>query len=160
MRTTIVPLRNIQFKPAFWGVDRNLRDVMETIEHAWEGSDVSINNFKETDQAYLMSIDMPGVSKSNLEIETEGDQLTIKAKRKIPFLEDNENNTKEFLKTVDIPKLTNRENIQANCIDGVLYLAFPKAEKAKPKKILVNDESKLQGLFSQLEHSGIDERKN
>lgn len=49
IRTEIVPLRNIQFKPAFWGVDRNLSEVMKSMESAWEGNEAHLNNFKETD---------------------------------------------------------------------------------------------------------------
>ncbi len=136
MRTTIVPLRNIQFKPAFWGVDRNLRDVMETIENVWEGSnDVSLSDFKETDQAYFMSLDIPGVNKNNLEIQTEGDHLYITANRKMAFNNEDGENLQKISRTVTIPKLADKEKIQAHCEDGVLYLALPKVEKAKPQKI-------------------------
>jgi len=154
MRTAIVPLRNIQFKPAFWGVDRNLSEVMKSMENVWEGNETHLNNFKETDQAFLMSIDMPGVNRENLEIETEGETLFINAKRNIGFSSDEES-TQNISKSVRLPKQINKEKIQAHCKDGVLFLAFPKEEKAKPLKIKIQDEMNGTDFFNQIEDKNI-----
>ena len=140
LRTTIIPMRNFHIKPAFWGVDRDLKDVMDSIENVWEGigSTSTTTDFKETDQAYFMSIDMPGVSKSNLELQVEGEHILINATRKRALVE-GEDNTQKITRTVLMPKEVDKEKIQAHCEDGVLYLALPKVEKAKPKKIEISE---------------------
>ncbi len=139
MRTTIFPMRDFHIKPAFWGVDRDLKEVMDSIENVWGGIGTStMTDFKETEQTYFMSVDMPGVNKASLDIQIEGEHILINGTRKRAFA-DSEENTQKVTRTVSIPKEVDKENIQAHCEDGVLYLALPKLEKAKPKKIEVTE---------------------
>lgn len=42
-------------------------------------------------------------------------------------------------RTIRVPKNVDREKIQAHFADGALYLAFPKEEKAQPKKIKISE---------------------
>lgn len=143
MRATILPLRNFHMRPSFWGVERDFKDVIDSIETMWEGNNVNTTqaNFKETDQAFLMSLDMPGVNKKNLDIQVEGEQLFIKATRKNVWSED-KTEPIEISKTVFIPKKVDKEKIQAHCEDGVLYLAMPKVEKTKATKIEITEGGK------------------
>ena len=140
LRTTVFPMRNLHIKPAFWGVDRDLKDVMDSIENVWEGigTTSTATDFKETDQAFFISIDMPGVSKSSLELQVEGEHILINATRKRVLVE-GEDNTQKITRTVLMPKEVDKEKVQAHCEDGVLYLALPKVEKAKPKKIEISE---------------------
>lgn len=139
MRTTIFPMRNFHVRPAFWGVDRDFKDVIDNIENVWEGIGSSVtSDFKETDQAYFLSVDMPGVNKANLEIQAEDEHILINATRKRGWA-DSENNAQKVSKTVLIPKEVDMDKIQAHCVDGVLYLALPKIEKTKPKKIEITE---------------------
>lgn len=139
MRTIVFPMRNFHVKPAFWGLDRDFKDVMDSIQDVWEGIDQSTHtDFKETEQAYFMALDIPGVNKKNLEVQVQGDYVLINATRKKAFFEGDENNQKISRKVL-LPKEVDKENVQAHCEDGVLYLALPKAEKAKPKKIEITE---------------------
>ena len=139
MRTTTFPLRNLHVRPAFWGVDRDLKEVMDSIESVWSGANLSsqTSHFKETQKAFLLSMDMPGVNKNDLELHVEGDKILIKAIRKHKLFAEEEQ-PQEINREVLIPKHVDRENIQAHCEDGVLYLALPKMEKIIPKKIEVS----------------------
>ena len=139
-KTTVLPMRNFHIRPAFWGVDRDLKEVMDSIENVWEGVGTSsvASDFKETEQAYFMSVDMPGVNKSSLDIQVEGEQLLINATRKRGLI-DGEENKQKISQTLLIPKMVDKEKVQAYCEDGVLYLALPKLEKAKPKKIEISE---------------------
>jgi len=135
MKATIFPMSNLHMRPAFWGVDRDLKEVIDSIENAWTGSERNYSHeFKETDQAYFLSVDLPGVSQSNLDIQLEEDTLVIKAKRKKSIFESEDQEQKINQRYV-IPKNVDKDKIQAHCEDGVLYLALPKLEKARPKKI-------------------------
>lgn len=139
MKTAIFPMKNIQFKPAFWGVDRDLKDVVDTIDHVWGGySNPDTPDFKETDQAYFMSLDMPGVNKDNLDVQVEDGRILIQASRKRAFV-DGEGTQQKITRTLYIPELVDKDKIQAHCEDGVLYLALPKVEKAKPKKVKITE---------------------
>jgi HSP20 family protein len=140
LRSTVFPMRNFHIKPVFLGVDRDLKDVVDSLENVWEGigATSSTTDFRETDQAYFMSIDMPGVSKSNIELHVDGEQILINGTRKRALIE-GENNTQKISRTVVMPEQVDREKIQAHCEDGVLYLALPKVEKAKPKKIEIGE---------------------
>lgn len=140
LRTTVFPMRSFHIKPAFWGVDRDLKDVMDSIENVWEGigTTSTTTDFKETDHGFFMSIDLPGVGKSSLELRVEGEYILINATRKRVLVE-GEDNTQKITRRVLMPKEVDKEKIQAHCEDGVLYLALPKAEKAKPKKIEISE---------------------
>lgn len=140
MRMT-APIRRVQFKPAFWGVERDFKDVMDSIENIWEGEIAKTHNFKETEKAYLLSIDLPGVNKKSLELQQEGEHLEIKGTRKNAFYEEDgeSEEDKTVLRTVALPKMVDKEKIEAHLEDGVLYLAMPKIEKAIPRKIDINE---------------------
>lgn len=156
-RTTVLPMRNFHIKPAFWGIDRDLKEVMENIENVCEGISPTstTTDFKETENAYFMSIDLPGVNKSNLDIQVEGEHLFINATRK-RGLSEKEENKQKISQTVLLPKMVDKEKVQAHCEDGVLYLALPKIEKAKAKKIEVSEgfkDSSWSNLLSNTEES-------
>ncbi|ATH07312.1 hypothetical protein BIY24_04980 [Halobacteriovorax marinus] len=156
-RTTVLPMRNFHFKPAFWGVDRDLKGVMENIENVWEGISPTsaATDFKETENAYFMSIDLPGVNKSNLDIQVEGEHLFINATRK-RGLSEKEENKQKISQAVLLPKMVNKEKVLAHCEDGVLYLALPKLEKAKAKKIEISEgfkDSSWSNLLNNTEES-------
>jgi len=141
-RTVRIPLSESTFRPVFWGLDRDFKDVLDDIENVWNGTPAaapSLSDFKETDQAYFMSIEMPGVNKKNLDIHVEGNQVLINAKRKNAFSKDDDKDVQEISRIVTIPKMVDKERIQAHCEDGMLYLALPKEEKAKPRKIEVSE---------------------
>ena len=139
MRTTIFPRGQFYSKPSFWGIERDLKDVMDTIEHTWEGTrNSTINNYKETDQGYFFSIEIPGVSKTSLEISIEGEQITIEGIKRNVFLDD-ESEGEKISRKILIPKKVARAKIQAHHEDGILYFALPKQDEEKPFKIKIND---------------------
>jgi len=96
---------------------------------------------EETDSHYLMSVDLPGVSKKDINIEVKDNQLFITGERKY---ENKNRRTSErcygkFHRVVTLPTGLNSENIEAQYQDGVLTVALPKAESAKPKQIKISD---------------------
>lgn len=144
LRTTVYPFSNFHMKPAFWGVDRDLKDVLETIDSVWNGpASLAQSEFKETPETYFLSLDMPGVNKSTLDIQVDGERLSITGTRKRAMKDENDKEQKVSHEFV-IPKDVDTDKIQAHCEDGVLYLALPKQEKAKPRKIEISQ----QGLLS------------
>lgn len=93
---------------------------------------------KETDKAFLVAIDMPGVKEKDLEITPQGDLLLIKAKRKSEFSESFQNVSRNF----SIPLNVDREKIQGHLEDGVLKLTLPKEEVKKASKVKIGESNK------------------
>lgn len=153
MTATFFPMRDSHMRPAFWGVERDLKEVLDSIDSVWNGvSETVSSEFKETDQAYFLSLDLPGVNKANLDLQIEGERLIVNGTRKrvMPEGEDKEQKiTRNFL----LPKHIDTEKIQAHCEDGVLYIALPKLEKVKPKKIEITQGTTKSGwsLFKKKE---------
>jgi len=136
-RPTLLALDDIKFHPAFWGVERDFKQVIDSMENIWHGSSNTSMDFEETDQAYLMSIDLPGVSKNELEIEIENEKILITATRKRSFSEAKPK--EEISRIVNIPEFVDKDKIHAYHEYGVLYLALPKMEKAKARKIKISE---------------------
>ncbi len=97
----------------------------------------------ETDADYLLTMDIPGVNKDDIQIEFAGNHVTISAERKQEQTSEGltahrlERSFGTLKRTFVVPDGVEGSKIQANCENGVLYLAIPKAEAQKPKRIEV-----------------------
>ena len=81
-------------------------------------------------------------TKDDIEIQVQGDELTIKGKRK-PMDEDDsvyhrrERGTGDFARFLTLPVEINASKVDATLNNGVLLLTLPKAASARPKQISV-----------------------
>ncbi len=89
--------------------------------------------YYETDDAFLASMDIPGVTFSDISIELEEDRLSIFAERKSPFDKTGEK-TKKYSQVFTLPKNIDSEKINAHYENGVLSLTLPKSADHKAKK--------------------------
>ncbi len=108
----------------------NIMDVFESMERDFP-------EFRETENGYYLTVDLPGVNAANLDLQVEGNRLLINATRMREMV-DKENFEQKISRTFLIPEHVDQDKIQANMEDGVLYLALPKHEKAKPRKIEIS----------------------
>lgn len=140
MRTAVFPMNSMHVKPSFWGIERNLKDVLGEVEDLWDekSSNFIPENTQETDQLYLTTIDIPGIGKDSLDIQVQQDHILVEGERKSKFLDDQKDKNRKISTTIFLAKDVDRDKIQAHYEDGVLYLALPKIEKAKPKKLKVS----------------------
>jgi HSP20 family protein len=95
--------------------------------------------YEENDQLVL-KIELPGISKEDVNITLQGDRLTIKAEKKAVEIEDSacyarERQYGQYLRVVTLPFLVKEDKISATFEDGVLELRLSKAEETKAKKI-------------------------
>ena len=88
-----------------------------------EYTNTPITDIFETENDYVLKMEMPGVLKENLDITLEDDELEIIGKVKV-------NN--------DDGDTVNRDKINAGLENGILTLTLAKSEEVKPKKIEVN----------------------
>lgn len=89
--------------------------------------------FLETEEAFLASLDMPGVNFSDINIELEDNRLMISAERKNPFDKTGEG-AKKYSQIFTLPKNIEEEKINAHYENGVLSLTLPKMADHKTKK--------------------------
>ena len=99
------------------------------------------------DDSYILSVDLPGVGKSNIDIETRDGLLIVTGKRK-NFFEKNEKEL-ELSRSFNLTKEVDVDKIEAHYENGVLNILLPKKEQVKPRKITISG-SKDGGLLNKL----------
>ncbi|MFI6071605.1 Hsp20/alpha crystallin family protein [Actinoplanes sp. NPDC051343] len=96
----------------------------------------------ETDDAYLVEIDLPGVERKDLTVEVAGDELRVSGeiveKEKVGWLRHRTRRVGQFSYRTLLPGGIDAEHISADLADGVLSVRVPKSETAKPRRITVN----------------------
>lgn len=99
-------------------------------------------NIFETKDAYLLEADLPGVTKSGLEITLEGTTLTLVGRHSDEEFSGDvlykETRGADYRRVFELDPSIDAAKINARLEDGVLYLELPKAEKVKPRKIKIS----------------------
>ena len=101
-------------------------------------------DISERKDAYLVTVELPGLKPEDLDITMEDGLLTIQGERQ--FTHDSseqqfhrvERRYGAFRRSITLPAHVMAEGIQASFEDGVLQILVPKAEEAKPKRIQVH----------------------
>ena len=97
----------------------------------------------ETEDGYLIHLDVPGMSKEDLDINFHENALTVRGERKAEEASEQRNYVRveraygSFYRSFTLPKAIKHEGIEANYQDGVLTVRVPKAEESKPRRIEV-----------------------
>jgi HSP20 family protein len=99
----------------------------------------------ETDQAFEVKMDLPGVNAENVEIQINNNTLTVRGQRSEETNETDEGKqfhrveryVGTFSRSVVLPGSINEDETAAEFKDGVLTIMIPKAEEAKPRKIKI-----------------------
>lgn len=93
----------------------------------------------ETENEYVIKADMPGVSRENLEITLEKDNLEISGKVRESGSQDTlryaEYRLHNYNRSFVVGDGIKRDGISASLENGVLTLTLPKSEHVKPRKI-------------------------
>ena len=97
----------------------------------------------ETGNAITVVMEMPGVSKENIDIKLEKRQLSIQGQIDFENYEDfkpvyTEYNVGHFSRSFNLSSEIDAEEINASVADGVLTLVLPKAKETQLRKIQVN----------------------
>lgn len=95
----------------------------------------------ENADGYTLEVEMPGVSKENLEMWVENNELTILGRRSMLSVEGTllhrESRQENFRRAFELDPSIDAEKISAKIEQGVVTLMLPKAEQVKPRKIAV-----------------------
>lgn len=93
-------------------------------------------NVEETDTHYLLSFDLPGVSKKDIHIEIKDQRLTVAGERRSQQKAGSERYGK-FERVFELPVHIDADKTEAHYEDGVLHVAIAKSEAAKPREIKI-----------------------
>ena len=108
----------------------------------------------EGKDAYLVTVELPGVKLDDLEITLEDGLLTIQGERH--FANDSseeqfhrvERSSGTFRRSITLPAHVEADAVEASMEDGVLRILVPKAEDAKPKRIQVTPGGQMEAIAS------------
>ncbi|MDH4366121.1 MAG: Hsp20/alpha crystallin family protein [Acidimicrobiia bacterium] len=109
---------------------------------AFDGVDFTpLADIEETDKAWTIEVELPGVDKKDVEVETHGRTVVIRGERKekerTGVLRQRRRVTGSFRYEVTLGGDLDAEAITANLADGELVITVPKAEADQPRKIKV-----------------------
>jgi HSP20 family protein len=100
-------------------------------------------DISERKDAYVVTVEVPGVNADDLDITLEDGLLTIQGERQFTSESSEqqyhrvERRYGSFRRSITLPAQVKAEAIEASFENGVLEVIVPKAEEAKPKKITV-----------------------
>ena len=132
---------------------RELRGDMDRLMGSWlgevSGADCDRQvwappaNVKETADGFEIRLDLPGVEKENLKVSVFGENVTVRGERHLEEKEEGESWRRverfagKFERRIGLGVALDSSKVKAVYHDGVLEIAVPKAESAKPREIEV-----------------------
>ncbi len=141
-----------------WNPMRELEDFQQRIlgafrpqgEHRGNGHEtlsqaewMPLVDIVEDTKEYVISAELPGVSKDDVKVTMENGMLTLRGERK--FERDNEEQTRHrierfygvFARSFAMPEDGDPSSVHADMKDGVLRIHMSKSESARPRQIEV-----------------------
>jgi len=100
-------------------------------------------DFSEDDKNYIVRLEAPGIPKEDLEVNLEGQILTVSGRRHFEKEEQNEEyfwrerEQGRFVRTVRLPSAVNGGKVEATYDDGVMTIRLPKAEGGAKSRITI-----------------------
>ena len=95
----------------------------------------------ETEDSYRLHLDVPGLTKDDLKINYQDNQLTVSGERTSDRTDEGEEYVRversfgQFYRSFSLPRTVNAEGISATYENGVLTISVPKTEDVKPRQI-------------------------
>jgi len=99
-------------------------------------------NLYESPDAYVLSAELPGLRSEDIEIQIEGNRVSLRGQRSIEHPEDAsvhraERRAGSFRRTIELPADVDADKAEAAHRNGVLMLRVPKSEAHQPRRIAV-----------------------
>jgi HSP20 family protein len=120
----------------------------QLMESVWSGDGLEgvrvwspLVDIEETDDAWIVEIELPGVKRHDVKVEVRDSELAIsgeiKERERKGILRRRTRRTGRFDYRVTLPGQADADNIAATLVDGVLTVRVPKPEQARPRPIEV-----------------------
>ncbi len=100
----------------------------------------------ERTDAYLVTVELPGVDASKIDITFEQNVLTVRGTKPSSFESQSQPELRvyaaervsgSFERSIRLPEFVDGERIAAAYVNGVLSITVPKAQAAQPRKIAI-----------------------
>jgi len=129
---------------------REMERLFSTAVGARGPQPMPIDLYRDGDH-YVLSADLPGIDPGSVDIDVDGQQLTIRAERSIAATEgvkwlSRERSGGSFLRQFTLGQGLDTEAIAATYDEGVLTITIPVSERAKPRKIAVTSSSSSRAI--------------
>jgi HSP20 family protein len=126
-------------------IQKLMGELTEEIETAQpEGSMMPLADVRETDEAVIVAMDLPGIDKQDVDITVSDDELRVVAEKK----EEKEVSEKDFHKrertcrrferAIKLPVAVKGEEAKARLANGVLEVTMPKEAVTSRKRISID----------------------
>ena len=123
-------------------INRIFQDTARVGEETMGAWSPSCDIYEEGD-SIIVKAELPGVEKSDIDVQVENNVLTLRGERKRDKEVKSENLYRTeryygaFSRSFTLPVTVDTEKIRAEYKDGVLQVTLPKVEEAKPRRIQV-----------------------
>ena len=97
-------------------------------------------DIRENDTSFILTADIPGLTKNDIDLLVENKRLKISGKREYNNTDGNveyhyqERTHGSFQRSFKLPISVDEENISATFKSGILTIVLPKTEEAQPKQ--------------------------
>lgn len=129
-------------------INRMFDDTIRTLyptdgEELEKGTWAPAVDIYETNDSFVVSADLPGLNKDEIQIDLKDNTLTLKGEKKFEEKVSKDNYIRveraygSFVRSFTLPQNIDPEKIKAKYKEGVLEVTIPKKEEAKPKQIKV-----------------------
>ncbi len=125
--------------------DRFLRDPWSLLSAetlpGWIGGPRT--DLAETDDAVIVTMEVPGVDPKDVDIELSGDLLTVRGEKKAEHEQRGrdyhfvEREFGTFARTIQLPATVDPDKVEATYKNGVLTIRIAKHAEARPKRVKV-----------------------
>lgn len=103
-------------------------------------------------ERYILRADLPGIDPESVDVDVDGQLLTIRAERTLPEVQDvqwitRERQSSSFVRQLNLGQGIDIQNIAASYDNGVLTVTIPVSAQAKPRRIqVVSGQGEQQAL--------------
>lgn len=102
-----------------------------------------VNMFSDSDEEVVLVTELPGLSKNDVDIQVNRNQVRIRGTRNVSYGDDislhrRERRSGSFDRTFGVPFNIDAKAVKAEHVDGVLTVRLPRAEQDKPRTITVH----------------------
>jgi HSP20 family protein len=122
--------------------DNEIFPVKRFFEDESESFRCPLTNINETDKSYLVTLEMPGVTKKDVDVSLEGDKLTISGEREQKLENESllrkEIREEKFSRTFVLDGKIDRDQIKAKIENGILIITLPKKDDEVGRKISID----------------------
>jgi HSP20 family protein len=135
---------------------QNLEQPFEEAPVAGAGWSPLVDVFEDS-EGITLKVELPEVDANDVDIQVEGNALTLRGERKLENVEKQEGYHRlersygAFSRRFTLPSTVETGNVTARSRDGVLRIFLPKKAETKPRQIKVQADSSLpkQGMQKQ-----------